>query len=59
MIIDCCLNFDKSAGIPRSPQTAARSAEISVHSSLYSGKLPREVQKSAFLVLRKTPRSAD
>ena len=55
-IIDCCLNLDKSAGIPRSTQTATRSAEISVHSSLYSGKAPREVQKSAFLVLLKPPR---
>ena len=42
-IIDCCLNLDKSAGIPRSTQTTARSAEISVHSSLYSGKPPREI----------------
>ena len=54
-IFYCCLNLDNSAGIPRPTQMAARSAEISVHSSLYSGKPPREVQKWAFLDLLKTP----
>ena len=39
-IIDCCLNLDKSAGIPRSTQMAMGSAEILVHSTLYSGCNP-------------------